>query len=950
MLRDYVVELQSTYINATVKFAVERNIDPSLPTRVFQRIYVCLGALKLGFKACKRDLLGLDGAFMKEPFPGQLLATVGVDSNTRIYPLAYALVEAKSRAKTNLLLNNICEVFNGKIVGSRDKPVITLLEYIIEYCMKRIVNVQSEIEKCTGPLTPTVTRIMESIKKEAYLKKRETYSYKVQPIFGTKYWEKSTRLTTLLLHKHHVKVGRPRKKRKRSKHKDEPFVKDGKLSRKGRTITFQSCENTVHNKATRKGQGGNNAEASGSASRQAQQTVPERELHQLQQMQDKVKESCMVFFRQLHSFLKVFSNNDLKVTRIEGGFERAFATIFEQDVQTFTRTMLLNMDQLEKHLSIEEFQELKSFSSFRVLLQQFQTFLYSRFSFDNDEGLMIRKYFIAYAKIDVPLFHDKLFQHMESLQESIQKSSKHKREHDRRMNDRMMQLKEGKVYSSKALDAGLVVTESNETESERHVSSSRSGNDTHAEDVDIKLVNENKPMAETTLQAPLLKEKKGVRFVPIAATPRVVDLDDSLVSTSIDHDAPSASIPSTQGKEHSANISQGVEESPKTPHLHDDPLLESLHKDSTSQGSSSNVRSIHTLFESLSRWTKDHPIENVFGDPSCSVSTRKQLQTDAMWCYFDAFLTLWIYKVKTDEFGGVLKNKARLVAQGFKQVEGIDFKESFTPVARIEAIPIFVANVAHNNMTIYQMDVKMDFLNGELKEEVYVSQRKGFFHQNNPSHVYKLKKALYGLKQHYVHDTPVVEKSKLDEDLQGKPVDATLYRGMIESLMYLTSSRPELVYAICLCDTDMSLTAYVDAGHTGCQDTRRSTSRILERFNATAGNHVKEILLKLNQPDHRSILTDSKIHIKVDMEIIMANVPPNDPNIDAPAIVPAPMDDEAEVTDPYMDDGSNNPPPPNSEDEETPPTSPGIPDADGQPIPPIASFGQNFHFGESSST
>nr|GEY39630.1 retrovirus-related Pol polyprotein from transposon TNT 1-94 [Tanacetum cinerariifolium] len=106
-----------------------------------------------------------------------------------------------------------------------------------------------------------------------------------------------------------------------------------------------------------------------------------------------------------------------------------------------------------------------------------------------------------------------------------------------------------------------------------------------------------------------------------------------------------------------------------------------------------------------------------------------------------------IYKLKTDEFGGVIKNKARLVAQGFRQEEGINFKESFTPVARIEAIHIFVANVAHKNMTIYQMDVKMAFLDGELKEEVYVSQPEGFVDQDNPSHVYKLKKALYGLKQ-----------------------------------------------------------------------------------------------------------------------------------------------------------------------------------------------------------
>ncbi|GJW44803.1 retrovirus-related pol polyprotein from transposon TNT 1-94 [Tanacetum coccineum] len=100
-----------------------------------------------------------------------------------------------------------------------------------------------------------------------------------------------------------------------------------------------------------------------------------------------------------------------------------------------------------------------------------------------------------------------------------------------------------------------------------------------------------------------------------------------------------------------------------------------------------------------------------------------------------------------DKFGGVLKNKARLVAQGFRQEEGINFEESFAPIARIEAIRIFVANVARKNMTIYQMDVKMAFLNGELKEEVYISQLEGFVDQDNPSHVYKLKKALYGLKQ-----------------------------------------------------------------------------------------------------------------------------------------------------------------------------------------------------------
>ncbi|GJV55708.1 hypothetical protein Tco_1456713 [Tanacetum coccineum] len=155
----------------------------------------------------------------------------------------------------------------------------------------------------------------------------------------------------------------------------------------------------------------------------------EREMHQLQQMQDKAKESSTISFRLLHSHLKALLNNDLKGTSIEGGFEWAFATLFKQDVQTFTRTMFVNLDQLEKHLSKEEFQELESSSAFR-------------------------------------------------------ERSKHKREYHRRMNDRMMQSKEGKVDSSKALDVGLVVTESNETESERHVSSNRSRKDTHAEDAE----------------------------------------------------------------------------------------------------------------------------------------------------------------------------------------------------------------------------------------------------------------------------------------------------------------------------------------------------------------------------------------------------------------------------------------------------------------------------------
>nr|GEW70185.1 retrovirus-related Pol polyprotein from transposon TNT 1-94 [Tanacetum cinerariifolium] len=107
----------------------------------------------------------------------------------------------------------------------------------------------------------------------------------------------------------------------------------------------------------------------------------------------------------------------------------------------------------------------------------------------------------------------------------------------------------------------------------------------------------------------------------------------------------------------------------------------------------------------------------------------------------------WIYKVNLDELEGILKNKARLVARGYRQEEGIDFEESFAPVARLEAIRIFFAYAAHNNMVVYQMDVKTAFLNGNLREEVYVSQPDRFMDPDNPNHVYKLKKALYGLKQ-----------------------------------------------------------------------------------------------------------------------------------------------------------------------------------------------------------
>ena len=107
----------------------------------------------------------------------------------------------------------------------------------------------------------------------------------------------------------------------------------------------------------------------------------------------------------------------------------------------------------------------------------------------------------------------------------------------------------------------------------------------------------------------------------------------------------------------------------------------------------------------------------------------------------------WVFKNKTDENGIVIKNKARLVAKGFNQQEGIDFEETFAHVARMEAIRIILAYATYMNFKVYQMDVKSAFLNGKLKEDVYVQQPPSFESTEFPNHVCKLDKALYGLKQ-----------------------------------------------------------------------------------------------------------------------------------------------------------------------------------------------------------
>ncbi|GJU99854.1 retrovirus-related pol polyprotein from transposon TNT 1-94 [Tanacetum coccineum] len=215
---------------------------------------------------------------------------------------------------------------------------------------------------------------------------------------------------------------------------------------------------------------------------------------------------------------------------------------------------------------------------------------------------------------------------------------------------------------------------------------------------------------------------------------------------------------------------------------------------STTNLEPSNVQNFHQVQPSTHIWTKDHPLDQVIGDPSKPVMTRQRLHTDSEVCMYaltvstiepknikeamadhswiesmqdelnqferlqvwelvprpegkNVIALKWLWKNKCDAYNIVVRNKTRLVAKGYKQEEGIDFEESFAPVARLEAVRMFIAFAAHMNITIFQMDVKTAFLNGPLKEEVYVSQPEGFIDFEFPNHVYRLKKALYGLKQ-----------------------------------------------------------------------------------------------------------------------------------------------------------------------------------------------------------
>ncbi|GJY74374.1 putative ribonuclease H-like domain-containing protein [Tanacetum coccineum] len=291
-------------------------------------------------------------------------------------------------------------------------------------------------------------------------------------------------------------------------------------------------------------------------------------------------------------------------------------------------------------------------------------------------------------------------------------------------------------------------------------------------------------------------------LVLVVAALNPVESTGTASSTTVDQDAPSPSTSQSTQQSQSHVIPLSAEKEShdlEVAHMSNDlyfgiPIPEIVSGESSSSDViPTTMHSDAPISEHLSKWTKDHPLQNIIGDPSRPVSTRLQLHEQALFCYYDAFLTSvepkmykdaliqscwieamqeelnefqrlkvwelvprpdkvmvitlkWIYKVKLDELGGIFKNKARLVAHGYRQEEGIDFEESFALVARLEAVRIFLPFAAHINMIVYQMDVKTTFLNGILREEVYVSQPDGFVDPDNPNHVYKLKKALYGLK------------------------------------------------------------------------------------------------------------------------------------------------------------------------------------------------------------
>nr|GEU91280.1 hypothetical protein [Tanacetum cinerariifolium] len=272
------------------------------------------------------------------------------------------------------------------------------------------------------------------------------------------------------------------------------------------------------------------------------------------------------------------------------------------------------------------------------------------------------------------------------------------------------------------------------------------------------------PMFDEYLEPPHVERP----VLPAQAVEAPVNSADTALSTTIDKDAPSPSISPSSSALQSHSLHQGVIAEPNYIEDHTIASVDNIpfvnvfapepHSEASSLGDISSTESPYLATDAL--WCLYSSVLSKVEPKNFKSAITKDCWFQAMQDEIHEFdrlqvwelvpqpdcvisITLkWIYKVKLDEYGDVLKNKARLVAKGYRQEEGINFKESFTPVARIEAIRIFIANAASNNMTIYHMDVKTAFQNGDLTEEVYVSQPEGFVDPDHSTHVYRLKKAL----------------------------------------------------------------------------------------------------------------------------------------------------------------------------------------------------------------
>nr|GFB34819.1 retrovirus-related Pol polyprotein from transposon TNT 1-94 [Tanacetum cinerariifolium] len=219
-------------------------------------------------------------------------------------------------------------------------------------------------------------------------------------------------------------------------------------------------------------------------------------------------------------------------------------------------------------------------------------------------------------------------------------------------------------------------------------------------------------------------------------------------------------LPQTNTLSISNNMIPNVDEASTSHNVFNERLEVAYFDASISFHDLSNVHTYYQPYPHEKKWTKDHPPHKIIGDPKSSVCTRGKSVIKTKWIFKN------IFKNKKDESSLVIQNKAKLVAVGYSQQEGIDYDETFALVTRIETIRLFLAYAAHKDFIVFQIDVKTTFLNGILKEEVYVVQPLGFVSKQYPDHVYALDKSLYGLKQAHRAWYDVLSQFLIDSSFQ----------------------------------------------------------------------------------------------------------------------------------------------------------------------------------------